>query len=326
LQDAGIAERALVERAAARMLLPIEVGDYVDFYSSREHASNLGKMLRPDGDPLLPNWRYLPIGYHGRANSIVVSGTPLVRPRGQVKLPDGAEPVFAPTRMLDFELELAFVTGTGPPLGAPISVTRAREYIFGVALLNDWSARDIQAWEYQPLGPFLSKSFASSLSPWIVPLDALEPFRVEGPVQEPGPLPYLATSDSENYDVALSVELSPAALRRAWNAPQTIARTNFRGMYWSMAQQLAHLTSNGAGIRAGDLCGSGTISGSEPDSYGSMIELTWRGTRPLELADGTSRAFLADGDTITIRGSCDRPGAAHVGLGEVSGTILPAPN
>jgi fumarylacetoacetase len=326
LHDAGIAERALVDRAAVQMLLPIDVGDYVDFYSSREHASNLGKMLRPDGDPLLPNWRYLPVGYHGRANTIVVSGTPIFRPRGQAKVLDAAEPVFAPTRMLDFELELAFVTGTGPPLGAPIPVARAREYIFGVALLNDWSARDIQAWEYQPLGPFLSKSFASSLSPWIVPLDALEPFRVEGPVQEPGPLPYLATSDSENYDVALSVELSPAALRRVGNAPQTIARTNFRGMYWSMAQQLAHLTSNGAGIRAGDLCGSGTISGSEPDSYGSMIELTWRGTRPLELADGTSRAFLADGDTITIHGSCDRPGAVHVGLGEVTGTILPAPN
>lgn len=326
LHDAGIVERALAERKAARMMLPIEVGDYVDFYSSREHASNLGKMLRPDGDPLLPNWRYLPVGYQGRANTIVVSGTPIVRPRGQIKSPDSDEPFFGPSRMLDFELEVAFVTGDGPPLGAPIPVERAREYIFGVALLNDWSARDIQAWEYQPLGPFLSKSFATSLAPWIVTLDALEPFRVEGPVQEPQPLPHLAASDSENFDVALSVELSSAKLRRSEDSPRTIARTNFRGMYWSMAQQLAHLTSNGAGVRAGDVCGSGTISGSESGSYGSMIELTWRGTRPIELADGSSRAFLADGDIVTMRGACDRPGAAHIGLGEVSGTVLPAPN
>jgi fumarylacetoacetase len=326
LADAGLLERALVDRTTARLVLPLDVGDYVDFYSSREHASNLGKMLRPDGDPLLPNWRYLPVGYHGRASTIVVSGTPIVRPRGQFKLPEAAAPIFAPTRMLDFELEVAFVTGAGPPLGAPIPVERAREYIFGVALLNDWSARDLQAWEYQPLGPFLSKSFATSLSPWIVMLDALEPFRVEGPAQEPQPPPYLATSDSENYDVALSVELSSAAMRRAADSPRTIARTNFRGMYWSMAQQLAHLTSSGAGVRAGDVCASGTISGAEAGSYGSMIELTWRGTRPIELADGTSRAFLADGDSVTLHGACDRPGAAHIGFGEVTGTVVPAPN
>jgi len=326
LHDAGIAERAVVERAGARMVLSIDVGDYVDFYSSREHATNLGKMLRPDGEPLLPNWRYLPIGYHGRGSTVVASQTPITRPRGQFKVPEAAEPLFAPTRMLDFELEIAFVTGDGPPLGAPIPVERAREHIFGIALLNDWSARDIQGWEYQPLGPFLSKSFATSLAPWIVSLEALEPFRVEGPAQEPAPLPYLETSDSQNYDIALSVELSSAAMRRTSATPQTIARTNFRGMYWSMAQQLAHLTSNGAGIRAGDLCGSGTISGSEQGTFGSLIELTWRGTRPLELSDGSSRSFLADGDAVTFRGSCDRPGAVHIGLGEVSGTVLPAPH
>jgi fumarylacetoacetase len=326
LHDAGIAERALVERATARMVLPIDVGDYVDFYSSREHATNLGKMLRPDGEPLLPNWRYLPIGYHGRGSTVVASETPITRPRGQFKTPDAPEPVFGPTRMLDFELEIAFVTGDGPALGAPIPVERAREHIFGIALLNDWSARDIQGWEYQPLGPFLSKSFATSLGPWIVSLDALEPFRVEGPAQEPPPLPYLATSDSQNYDIALAVELSSASLRRTSATPQTVARTNFRGMYWSMAQQLAHLTSNGAGIRAGDLCGSGTISGSEQGTFGSLIELTWRGTRPLELTDGSSRTFLADGDAVTLRGWCDRPGAVHIGLGEVSGTVLPAPH
>jgi len=326
LHDAGIAERALVERSSVRMVLPIAVGDYVDFYSSREHATNLGKMLRPEGEALLPNWRYLPIGYHGRANSVVASGTPITRPRGQFKIPERTEPIFAPTRMLDFELEIAFVTGDGPSLGAPISVERAREHIFGIALLNDWSARDIQAWEYQPLGPFLSKSFATSLSPWIVPLDALEPFRVEGPTQEPPPLPHLATSDSQNYDVALAVEFSSATMRRAAATPQTIARTNSRGLYWSMAQQLTHLTSNGAGIKAGDLCASGTISGSEPGTFGSLIELTWRGTRPLELPDGSSRTFLADGDAVTLRGWCDRPGAVHIGLGEVGGTVLPAPH
>jgi fumarylacetoacetase len=324
LRDDPVAQRAFVDRATATLVLPFEIADYVDFYSSLEHATNLGRMLRPEGDPLLPNWRWLPIGYHGRAGTVVASGTPIVRPRGQTKAPDRAAPAFGPTRMLDFELELAFVTGDGPPLGTPIGVARAREYIFGVALLNDWSARDIQGWEYQPLGPFLGKSFATSLGAWIVTLDALEPFRVYAPTQEPPPLEYLATSRPENYDIGLSVELSSAAMRAAGQAPQTISRGNARGLYWSMAQQLAHLTSNGARIRAGDLCASGTISGVDPAAYGSMIELAWRGARPLQLVDGTTRAFLEDGDTLTLRGSCDRAGAVRIGFGEVTGTIVTA--
>jgi len=324
VHDAGIAGHALVPRGGVRMVLPIEVADYVDFYSSREHATNLGKMLRPDTEPLLPNWRWIPIGYHGRASSVVISETPVVRPRGQLKAPSAEAPVFAATRMLDFELELAFVTGNGPALGSAIPVARAQEHIFGVALLNDWSARDVQGWEYQPLGPFLSKSFATSLAPWIVTLDALEPFRVTGPSQEPTPLDYLAVATPQNYDIGLAVELSSPAMRAGRTHPQTIARTNFRNMYWSMAQQLAHLSSNGSRVRAGDLYASGTISGSEPGTYGSMIELTCRGAHPLALADGTTRAFIQDGDAVTLRGSCDRAGAVHIGLGEVSGIILPA--
>jgi fumarylacetoacetase len=321
LLDAQIAERALVPMRDAQLVLALDVGDYVDFYSSREHASNLGKMLRPGGDPLLPNWRWLPVGYHGRASSVVVSGTPVDRPSGQSKPAEAEAPAFGPTRMLDFELEIAFVTGAGPALGTPIGIERASEHIFGIALLNDWSARDLQAWEYQPLGPFLSKSFATSLAPWIVTLDALEPFRVAGPVQEPAPLPHLAQAEPGNYDIALAVELQTASMRATKVSPQTIARTNFRAMYWSVAQQLAHLTSNGARVRPGDLCASGTISGSDPASYGSLIELTWRGTRPLALADGSTRTFLEDGDTVTLRGSCDRRGAVHIGLGDVTGTI-----
>jgi fumarylacetoacetase len=321
LRDAGIAERALVPIGDVQLVLPLDVGDYVDFYSSREHASNLGKMLRPDGDPLLPNWRWLPVGYQSRSSSVVVSGTPIARPRGQTRDPGAQAPGFGPTRMLDFELEIAFITGEGPALGTPIALERASEHIFGVTLLNDWSARDVQAWEYQPLGPFLSKSFATSLAPWIVTLEALAPFRVAGPAQDQAPLPYLACEEAGNYDIGLSVELQTALMRGAGIFPQTISRTNFRGMYWSMAQQLAHLTSNGARIRPGDLCASGTISGSDPGSYGSLIELTWRGTRPLVLADGSTRTFLEDGDAIALRGSCDRRGAVHIGLGEVSGTI-----
>ena len=316
----GIAEKSLVPMREAEAVLPIAVGDYVDFYSSLEHATNLGKMFRPEGDPLLPNWRWLPVGYHGRASSVVVSGTPIDRPQGQTK-GSSAEPQFGPTRMLDFELEVAFITGNGPRLGTPIAIDAAREHIFGVTLLNDWSARDIQAWEYQPLGPFLSKSFATSLGPRIVSLDALEPFRVPGPAQSPPPLPHLAGREEENYDIGLTVQLESAAMRAAGIAAQTIARTNFRGLYWSMVQQLAHLSSNGSRVRAGDLCASGTISGAEPTAYGSLIELTGRGARPLLLAGGETRTFLADGDTVIVRGSCDRAGAVHIGLGEVRGTI-----
>lgn len=322
LHDAGLA-RAVVERRDATMLLPIAVADYVDFYSSLEHATNLGRILRPTGEPLLPNWRYIPIGYHGRAATVVVDDTPVRRPRGQLK-PGDAPPEFEPSRALDFELELAFVTGDGPAPPSGIPVACARDYIFGVALLNDWSARDIQAWEYQPLGPFLGKSFATSLSPWIVSLDALEPFRVAGPLQEPPALPHLATDGPEAFDIALEVTLSSQAMRAANVAAQTICRTNFRSMYWNMSQQLAHVSSNGARVRAGDLYGSGTISGDDPGSYGSMIELTWRGARPLALADGTTRAFLNDGDEVVMRGWCAAPGCARIGLGEVRGRIEPS--
>jgi fumarylacetoacetase len=315
MQAAALAERALVAQSDVQMRLPLRVGDYVDFYSSLEHATNLGKILRPGGEPLLPNWRWIPIGYHGRANTIVVSGTPVTRPHGQRKAAEATGPDFGPSRMLDFELELAFVTGDGPPQGTPLPAARAADHIFGVALLNDWSARDLQAWEYQPLGPFLGKSFATSLAPWIVTMDALEPFRVRGPAQEPAPLPYLALEGPQNYDIALEVDLGP----------HRIARTNFRDMYWSMPQQLAHLASNGARVAAGDLNASGTISGSAPSSYGSLIELTWRGTKPLELPDGTKRGFLEDGDCVTMRGWCERSGAVRIGLGAVTGHVTAAP-
>ncbi|MBC5811264.1 MAG: fumarylacetoacetase [Candidatus Eremiobacteraeota bacterium] len=323
LHDAGVSERAIVERAGARYLLPFEVADYVDFYSSREHATNLGKILRPDTEPLLPNWKWIPIGYHGRAGTVVISDTPIVRPNGQRKAPDATEPAFGPTRMLDFELELGFVTGNGPALGSPLGVAASRDVIFGAVIVNDWSARDIQGWEYVPLGPFLGKSFATSVSPWVVTLDALAPFRVEGPAQSPPALEYLRAAEPRNYDIALAVELVSAKMDA--KSAQTISRTNARGLYWSVAQQLAHLASNGATVRAGDLCATGTISGSEPGTYGSMIELTWRGARPLQLANGEMRAFLEDGDAVTMRASCDRAGAAHIGFGSVSGRILPAP-
>ncbi|MDQ2909028.1 MAG: fumarylacetoacetase [Candidatus Eremiobacteraeota bacterium] len=323
IADARLTQ-ALIARRDVRLVLPFAVGDYVDFYSSLEHATNLGRILRPGGEPLLPNWRWLPIGYHGRAGTVVCSGTPIVRPRGQTKTPTAGAPSFGPTRMLDFELELGFVTGDGPALGASITPERAHDYIFGVALLNDWSARDIQGWEYQPLGPFLGKSFASSLGSWVVPLDALEPYRVSGPRQEPPPLPYLALDGAHGYDIALDATMASAQMREERMAAQTIARTNLRDMYWSMAQQLAHATSNGASVRAGDLFGSGTISGSEPGSYGSMIELTWRGEHPLALADGTQRAFLEDGDELTLHGVAQTGRKPRIGLGEVSGIVLPA--
>jgi fumarylacetoacetase len=324
LRDAD-ATAALVDRTRASLVLPFAVADYVDFYSSLEHATNLGKILRPESEPLLPNWRYIPIGYHGRAATVVASGTPVSRPRGQVKAPD-APPQFVPTRSLDFELELGFVTGAGPEPPQTIAPGRARETIFGTMLLNDWSARDIQAWEYQPLGPFLGKSFATSLAPWIVSLDALEPFRVAGPRQDPPPLEYMQTTEVQGYDISFEVTLQSSAMRERAIEPLPISRTSFRSMYWSMAQQLAHATSNGARVRAGDLFGSGTISGSEPGSYGSMIELTWRGAKPLHLPDGSERAFLNDGDEVVMRGRCSAPGRATIGFGSVSGRIEPSPD
>jgi len=313
----------LVERGAVRMRKPFEPGDYVDFYSSLEHATNLGKILRPGSEPLLPNWRWIPIGYHGRSSTIVVDGTGVVRPRGQRKGPDGA-PLFGPSTMLDVELEVGFVTGPGNRMGTAIPPERARDHIFGLVLVNDWSARDIQAWEYQPLGPFLGKSFATSISPWVVTLDALEPYRVPGPPQDPQPLDYLQCGQAWNYDVELTIEIQTREMRDRGLPPQIVSRSNYKDMYWNMAQQLAHATVNGTAIRPGDLYASGTISGSDAGSYGSLIELTWRGERPLELSSGERRAFLEDGDTVTMRGWCAAPGKPRIGFGSVSGTIVPA--
>ena len=318
-------DQLLVSRAAARMLLPFQVRDYVDFYSSLEHATNLGKIMRPGTEPLLPNWRRLPVGYHGRAGTVVIDGTPIVRPRGQIKKENG-EPEYAPTKMLDVELEIGFVTGAGRALGDPIPVERAREYIFGLVLVNDWSARDIQAWEYQPLGPFLGKSFATSISPWVVTLDALEPYRAALPVQDPPPLSYLRAGEDYGYDIALEIALQTQAMRRSNTAAEVISHSNFKYLYWSIAQQLAHATANGATISPGDLFASGTISGPEPDSYGSLIELTWRGERPLRLATNETRAFLEDGDEVTMTGRCQLPGKPAIDLGAVRGAIVESRN
>jgi fumarylacetoacetase len=314
----------LAPRTGAQLLLPVTVGDYVDFYSSLEHATNLGKILRPGGEPLMPNWRWVPIGYHGRSSTIVVDGTPIVRPKGQRKPADAPEPSFGPSRLLDIELEVGFITGPGNKMGQPIPIERAREHIFGLVLVNDWSARDIQAWEYQPLGPFLGKSFATSVSPWVVTLDALEPYRVSGPQQEPEPLPYLHSTEPWNYDVHLSIEVQTQQMRERGVGAEIVSRSNFKYMYWSMAQQLAHATVNGTAVRPGDLYASGTISGPAPDSYGSLIELTWRGAKPLHLTSGEERTFLEDGDTVTLRGVCEAPGKPRIGFGGVSGTIVPA--
>lgn len=317
-------ERFLCRQEAVEMRVPMEIGDYVDFYSSIEHATNLGRLFRPDAEPLLPNWRWLPVGYHGRSSTIVIDGTSIRRPCGQRKPPSEAAPVFGPTGRLDIELEMGFVTGPGNELGMPIPVRDAREHIFGLLLVNDWSARDIQAWEYQPLGPFLGKSFATTISPWIVTLDALEPFRVQGPAQEPQPLEYLRAVESWNYAISLEVELQTRRMREAGIPPATISRTNFRGVYWSVAQQLAHATANGALARPGDLFASGTISGSQPHSQGSLIELTWNGTQPIGLPDGETRTFLEDGDEVTLRGWCEKPGARRIGFGAARGLIEPA--
>ncbi|MGA8533228.1 MAG: fumarylacetoacetase [Candidatus Tumulicola sp.] len=312
-----------VPRRGARMLLPVEIGDYVDFYSSLEHATNLGRLFRPDAEPLLPNWRWMPIGYHGRSATIVVDGTPVVRPSGQRKPPGAPIPAFGPTGMLDIELEVGFFTGRGNALGIPIPASDAPEHIAGLVLVNDWSARDVQAWEYQPLGPFLGKSFATTISPWVVSLDALEPFRVASPRQDPPPLEYLRAA-SEGYDIRLSVELQTAGMRAAGLDAAVISRTGFRGMYWTMAQQLAHATVNGARTRPGDLFASGTISGPTPESCGSLIELTWRGERPIALPGGETRTFLQDGDEVTLRGWCEKRGARRIGFGAARGRISPA--
>ena len=304
------------------MLLPVKIGDYTDFYSSMEHAKNVGTMFRDPANALLPNWKHLPVGYHGRASSIVVSGTNFHRPKGQIKPVDSETPIFSPTRSLDFELEMAFIIGKETKLGESISTKDAEDYIFGMVLFNDWSARDIQQWEYIPLGPFLGKNFCSSISPWIVTMDALEPFRVAGPKQEPEVLPYLQFEGKKNYDINLEVCIQPEPLNLN---PETtvVSKSNFKYMYWNMCQQLAHHTVNGCNIRVGDLMASGTISGSTPDSYGSMLELTWKGTKPIKLSDGSERKFINDNDTVIMRGYCEKENL-KIGFGEMKGKILSA--
>ena len=309
------AAQLLCDRRGATMLMPVSVPNYTDFYSSIEHATNVGKMFRPD-NPLLPNWRWLPVGYHGRASSIVVSGTSMRRPWGQI-IPQGREtPVYAPTQQLDFELEMAFVIGKNSELGQPIPIDKADEYIFGLLLFNDWSARDIQRWEYVPLGPFLGKNFGSSVSPWIVPLEALKSFRVKGPKQTPAPLEYLQQKGRQQYDIDLEVAITPG------NSGQetVISRSNTRYLYWSMAQQLAHHTVNGCNVQVGDLMASGTISGPIPGSYGSLLEMTLGGKEPILLPGGISRAFLEDGDILTLRGRAEKDDV-RIGFGEVTGWI-----
>jgi fumarylacetoacetase len=317
--NAALREQALVPMSAATLHLPVEIPGYTDFYSSREHATNVGRMFRDPDNALLPNWLEIPIGYNGRASSVVVSGTPLHRPNGQIKLPNEARPVFSACRKLDFELEMGFIVGKETALGEPVSTADAPAHMFGMVLLNDWSARDIQQWEYVPLGPFNSKGFGTSISPWVVTMEALEPFRRDNPAQSPEPLPYLQQQGKNAYDIALEVALQPEGAA----APSTICRTNFKAMYWTMAQQLAHHTVSGCNVRVGDLMGSGTISGTTPDSYGSMLELTRNGAEPVTLADGSQRAFLHDGDEVIMTGYCLGEGY-RVGFGAVSGKILPA--
>jgi fumarylacetoacetase len=317
--DAALRERALLPISETELLLPVEVGDYTDFYSSRQHATNVGIMMRGPDNALMANWLYLPVAYHGRASSLVVSGTDIRRPCGQSKADNAPAPTFGPSRSLDFELEMGFFVGPGNELGRPIPIREAADHIFGMVLVNDWSARDIQRWEYQPLGPFLSKSFATSLSPWVVTLDALEPFRIPGPVQEPPPFPYLKSEGPWAFDIHLEVWLKTARM----NAAQRICSSNASNLYWNICQQLAHHTINGCNLRPGDLLASGTISGPAPDSFGSLLELTWKGTRPLRLPGGEERRFLEDGDTVTMSGWCQGEGY-RVGFGEVRGTVLPA--
>ena len=299
------------------MQLPVLIGDYTDFYSSKEHATNVGKMFRDPENALLPNWLHIPVGYHGRSSTIVPSGIPVHRPMGQT-LPNGEiSPVFGLSRLIDFELETAFITTDANVMGENIPVHEAEDYIFGMVLLNDWSARDIQKWEYVPLGPFLAKNFASSISPWIVTMDALEPFRTKGPKQDPTPLPYLQQKGKHTYDINLQVAICPE------NGEENIvSKTNFKYMYWSMCQQLAHHTSNGCRVNSGDMMGSGTISGPTPDSFGSMLELTWGGKNPIKLSDGTERKFINDNDTVIMKGFCEN-NEVRIGFGEVSSKLLP---
>ena len=311
-------EHILHQASDIKMLMPLQVGDYTDFYSSIEHATNVGIMFRDPANALLPNWKHIPVGYHGRASSIVVSGAEVHRPKGQIKPADATLPIFSATNQLDFELETAFIIGKGNSLGDNISTADAEDYIFGMVLFNDLSARDIQSWEYVPLGPFLSKNFASVISPWIVTTEALEPFRCNGPVQDPEVLPYLRYDGKRNFDINLEVLIKPQHSQEV-----SVCKSNFKYMYWNMSQQLAHHTINGCNMRTGDLCGSGTISGPDPGSYGSMLELTWKGTKPFTMPDGSERKFIDDNDTVIMRGFGETNGI-RVGFGEAAVTIRPA--
>ncbi len=307
-------EPALYPLSAVRLHLPFTPGDYADFFGNEYHATNAGRIFRPGAEPLQPNWKHLPVGYHGRSGTIVLSGTPVTRPHGQRKDPQDSAPAFGPSRRLDFEAEVGFVVGTGSPLGTPVAVSEFADHVFGTFLLNDWSARDLQAWESRPLGPFLAKSFATSISPWIVPLDALEQARVSPPPRDPAPLPYLADAEKWGLDLALEV----------WLNGHVVSRPPFATMYWTPAQMLAHMTVNGASTRTGDVYASGTVSGPDRDQRGCLLELSWGGTEPVALADGSVRSFLQDADEVTITATAPGTGGARIGFGEVAGRVLPA--
>ncbi|XP_029623980.1 fumarylacetoacetase-like [Salmo trutta] len=317
--DVSLRSRAFFHQSSAMMHLPSEIGDYTDFYSSRDHATNVGIMFRGKENALMPNWLRLPVGYHGRASSIVVSGTPIRRPSGQMRPDQSKPPVFGQSKQLDIELEMAFFVGGGNRLGEPIPIERAHQHIFGMVLMNDWSARDIQAWEYVPLGPFLGKNFGTTISPWVVPMEALLPFAEPNTVQDPKPLPYLCHDDAFTFNINLFVSVKGEAMKEA----ATICKSNFKYMYWTMKQQLAHHTVNGCNVRPGDLLASGTISGPDPDSFGSMLELSWKGSKTVDLGGGETRTFLKDGDEVTLTGYCEGNGY-RVGFGPCAGTILPA--
>lgn len=306
-----------IHHSKVNLHLPIKIGDYTDFYSSEQHATNVGMMFRPNGDALLPNWKHIPVGYHGRASSIFVSGQNFHRPKGQINATDATPPTFSATKRLDIELEMATIIGKNNPIGDSIDVNKAEDYVFGFTLFNDWSARDIQRWEYVPLGPFLAKNFFSSMSPWVVTLEALEPFRVAAEVQDPEVLPYLQEEKRQNFDVQLEVILKPQNMEEV-----KICTSNFKNMYWTVAQQIAHHTVNGCNLNIGDVMASGTISGKTPDSFGSLLELTWGGKNPITLPDGSTRTFLEDGDTIIIKGFAEKNGI-HADFGEVRTMVLP---
>ena len=308
---------ALYPLESVKMEMPVKVGDYTDFYSSRQHAYNVGCMFRDPKNALLPNWLHIPVGYHGRASSIILSGENIHRPKGQQLPLDESTPIFGPCKLLDFELEMAFVTGQGKPLGQSISVDEAEDYSFGMVIFNDWSARDIQKWEYVPLGPFLAKNFASSISPWIITLDALEPFRCEGEKQVPEVLPYLKFSGNKNIDIKLEVQIESDTFDA-----HTVSRSNYKYMYWNMNQQLAHHSVNGCNIQAGDMMASGTISGNDESAYGSMLELSWKGTKPLDMPDGSQRKFIHDGDTVIMKAHCENENV-RIGFGNVKTKVLP---